>query len=332
MTALTAPTQPTVGTDAAYYRAQQRIVRAAVDQAQNAWRQLDPREASASWVEEVRPQVVTAVEEAQQESAALAPLYIAGTLLAAGAVSAPLALLVASAFVGLAANGLLISALMDFAFGYYRRARAADVPETEARALGLAKLLTYVSTETNDTARLAVHVGAVVEPDIAGYERVVTLPACGRCILLSGRLYRYSTGFLRHPRCDCSMRPVTSEQWREGGSSRSPQALFGSMTRAQQDKAFGKGEAAAIRAGADIGRVVNARRRGQVYVAGGYEFTREAITSRGIGRHLGELAKQGGRYRRSQVPRPTAAQLVNAMGGEDQEELIRQLRRFGYLR
>lgn len=76
----------------------------------------------------------------------------------------------------------------------------------------------------------------------------MTLPACGRCILLSGRSYRYSTGFLRQPRCDCSMRPVTSEQWRDGGNSRSPQALFGSMTRAQQDKAFGKSEAAAIRA------------------------------------------------------------------------------------
>ncbi|MFT7836928.1 hypothetical protein Q5530_12330 [Saccharothrix sp. BKS2] len=331
MIALTAPARPSVGTDADYYRAQQRIARAAVEQAQAAWRQLDPREASASWVEEVRPQVVTAVQEAQQESAALAPLYVAGALLAAGAVSAPLALLVASAFVGLAANGLVLDALMDFAFGYYRRARAADLPETEARALGLAKLLTYVSTETNDTARLALHVGAVVEPEIAGYERVVTLPACGRCILLSGRLYRYSTGFLRHPRCDCTMRPITSEQWREGGSSHSPKALFGSMTRAQQDKAFGKGEAAAIRAGADIGRVVNARRSGQVYVAGGYEFTREAITGRGIGRQLGELAKRGGRYRRSQVPRPTAAQLITALG-QDQVELIRQLRRFGYLR
>jgi hypothetical protein len=331
VTALSASTATSTGTDADYYRAQQRIVRAAVDQAQTAWRQLDARDPSASWVEEVRPQVVTAVEQAQQESAALAPLYIAGTLLAAGAVSAPLALLVASAFVGVAANGLVLDALMDFAFGYYRRAKAADVPEIEARALGLAKLLTYVSTETNDTARLAVHVGAVVEPEIAGYERVVTLPACGRCILLSGRLYRYSTGFLRHPRCDCSMRPVTSEQWREGGSSRSPQALFDGMTRAQQDKAFGKGEAAAIRAEADIGRVVNARRAGQVYVAGGFEFTLEAITGRGIGRRLGELAKRGGRYRRSEVPRPTAAQLVN-VAGRNQVELIRLLRRFGYVR
>ncbi|MER5262259.1 hypothetical protein ABTZ99_09290 [Actinosynnema sp. NPDC002837] len=317
--------------DADYYRAQQRIVRAAVDQAQAAWMQLNPRDASRSWDEQVRPQVVAAVEEAQERSAALAPLYIAGTLAAAGAVSAPLRLLVASAFVGLAANGLLLGALLDFAFGYYRRARLADVPETEARAIGLARLLTYVSTETADTARLALYVGSIVEPEVAGYERVVHLPACGRCILLSGRLYRYSTGFLRHPRCDCSMRPVTHDQWREDGANRSPQALFDGMTPAQQDKAFGKGDAAAIRAGADIGRVVNARRRGQVYVASGYEFTRDATTSRGIGRQLGELAKQGGRYRRSLVPRPTAAQLVNAVG-ENREELVRQLRRFGYLR
>ncbi|GAA1291945.1 hypothetical protein [Saccharothrix xinjiangensis] len=122
-----------------------------------------------------------------------------------------------------------------------------------------------------------------------------------------------------------------TREWREDGANRSPRALFDGMTRAQQDKAFGKGDAAAIRAGADIGRVVNARRRGQVYVASGYEFTRDATTSRGIGRQLGELAKQGGRYRRSQVPRPTAAQLVNAVG-ENREELVRQLRRFGYLR
>ncbi|KOV77183.1 hypothetical protein ADL03_41870 [Nocardia sp. NRRL S-836] len=62
--------------------------------------------------------------------------------------------------------------------------------------------------------------------------------------------------------------------------------------------------------------------------AGGNEFTREAITSRSIGRQFGELAKRGGRYSRSQVSRPTAAQLVNAVG-EDEVELIRQLRRFG---
>ncbi|GAA2658023.1 MULTISPECIES: hypothetical protein [Actinosynnema] len=328
---MSAPTDATTE-EVRHHRAQQRIVRAAVDQAQAAWRQLDPRAASASWVEQVRPQVVDAVRQAQHEAAALAPLYVAGTLAAARAVSAPLAQLVSAAFAGLAANGLLLEALLDFAFGYYRRARAADLPHTDASGIGLARLLTQVATETADAGRLALHVASVVEPEVAGYERVVVLPACGRCVLLSGRLYRHTTGFLRHPRCDCTMRPVTAEQWREGGTSHSPNALFGGMTPAQQDKAFGKGGAAAIRAGADLGRVVNSRRSGQVFVAGGHEFTREAITSRGVGRQLGALTKSGGgRYRRSQISRPTAAQLVNALG-TDEAELIRQLKRFGYTR
>jgi hypothetical protein len=103
------------------------------------------------------------------------------------------------------------------------------------------------------------------------------------------------------------------------------------MTKAQQDRAFGKGDAAALRAGADMSRVVNARRAGAVYVAGGREYTREATTTRGVGRQLGELGKQpGARYRATRVARPTAAQLVAASA--DRDELITQLRRFGYLR
>ncbi|MFJ7212656.1 hypothetical protein [Amycolatopsis sp. NPDC098790] len=35
------------------------------------------------------------------------------------------------------------------------------------------------------------------------------------CIILVGRPYRYSQGFRRHPRCDCTMTPVTREHWRE---------------------------------------------------------------------------------------------------------------------
>jgi hypothetical protein len=57
---------------------------------------------------------------------------------------------------------------------------------------------------------------ALAEQEVAGYERTVVLAACGRCILLAERLYRYSTGFLRHPRCDCQMKPVT---WSSGAKT-----------------------------------------------------------------------------------------------------------------
>lgn len=302
-----------------------------MERAQAAWRELNPADPIASWTAQVRPHIVATVEQAQAEAASLAPLYTAATLAAAGSVSAPLGRLVAAAFAGYATTGLTIAALMDFALRAYRRALALDMPPSEAHARGLSRLLRYVSTEVSDAGRLAVQVAAVTEPAITGYERIVHLPACGRCVQLAGRLYRRSDGFLRHPRCDCSMKPVTAEQWRTARLENHPRALFERMTRAQQDKSFGQGDAAAIRAGADVSRVVNTRRRGAVYVAGGHEYTHEATTVRGIGRQLGEVHTQPGhRYRRSGIARPTAAQLVNI--ARDDNELLDQLRRFGYLR
>lgn len=102
------------------------------------------------------------------------------------------------------------------------------------------------------------------------------------------------------------------------------------MTPEQQNKAFGPGDAEAIRAGAGISRTVNARRKNAVYVAGGREYSLDATTVRGVSRQVGELAKQGGRYSRSHTPRPTAAQLVDT--ARKRNELINQLRRFDDLR
>src|SRR5207248_668406 len=105
-------------------------------------------------------------------------------------------------------------------------------------------------------------------------------------------------------------------QWRTGRPANTPRALFDRMTVAQQNTAFGKDAATAIRAGADISRVVNARRHGAVYIAGGQEYTREATTVRGVGGQFGDLAKRGRRYRISGTARPTPAQLVNIARSE----------------
>ena len=324
-------TGPTTSPDTAYYLDQQRILRTAADRAQATWARL-PAGADGQdvWTEQVRPEVVAAVEQAQTDSVALAPLYVAATLAAAGVVSAPLGALVARAWVGYATTGLPLAALMDFAYRHYRRTLALGVAPSEARTMGLARLLRYVATETADAGRLATTAAAVLEPEVAGYERVVHLPACGRCIQLAGRLYRYSTGFLRHPNCDCAMRPVTRDQWRTGHPTNTPRGLFDRMTPPQQNKAFGIGGAAAIRAGADISRVVNARRHGAVYIAGGREYTREATTVRGVGGQLGDLAKRDRRYRSTSVARPTAAQLIDSARSET--DLARMLRQFGYTR
>jgi hypothetical protein len=321
---------PTTTADTRYTRARQATVNRSVRQAQSAWSRLDLTDPAASWAE-LAPSVVAAAVQGQEYVASLAQSYVAGVVAAAGGVSNPLGRLVIRAFAGTAANGLPLLTLLSYALAYLQRMLALGMPPSQARAVGLRRLVTYVSTEITDTSRIVTQIASIVEPDIAGYERIVHLPACGRCIILAGRLYRYSTGFLRHPRCDCSMKPVTYQQWRTQHPGNTPRGLFESMSRAQQDAAFGAGDAEAIRAGADISRVVNAHRKGSLYVAGGRRNTRDAITTRGAGSPLGALSTQPGRrYRTSGTARPTAAQLVHNITNRD--ELINQLRRYSYIR
>ncbi|WP_051386166.1 hypothetical protein [Actinokineospora inagensis] len=323
-------TTPLTDPEARVYARTQLVVRGAVETAQRAWSSLALNDLDGSWEREVRPRVVIATEEAQIDTAALAAPFVAAALAAAGAVSAPVGRLVAGAFAGHAANGLPLRVLFDQVLAWLRRALAMDMPASDARTLALSRLLTYVSTEVGDTSRAAIQAAMITEPRVVGYERVVRLPACGRCVILAGRLYRYSDGFLRHPRCDCGMRPVTREQWGNDERGNSPTALFDRMSIAEQDKAFGKAGAAAIRAGADMARVVNARRKGAVYVAGGREFTREATSVRGVGRQLGDtMTRPGSRYRSSGIARPTAAQLVRS--SHDRTELITALTKYEYI-
>lgn len=108
-----------------------------------------------------------------------------------------------------------------------------------------------------DAGRIADMAGMIARPRVVSYVRVVHLPACARCIILAGREYTLSDGFLRHPRCDCTLAPRRpGDTWELA----SPKALFEEMSPGQQRRAFGEAGADAIRDGADIGQVVNARR------------------------------------------------------------------------
>jgi hypothetical protein len=112
-----------------------------------------------------------------------------------------------------------------------------------------------VTTQVHDAARESEHVALAANTELAGYLRVVEPAACGRCVILAGRFYRWNDGFLRHPRCRCSNRPLTRES-----EPQDPRELFNQMSAADQVQAFGADGARAIRDGADPSRVVNARR------------------------------------------------------------------------
>lgn len=126
-----------------------------------------------------------------------------------------------------------------------------------AMARGAAFLDMVVRTVVADTGRQADQVAMVGNRGVTGYVRVVELPACSRCIILAGREYGVSSGFLRHPRCDCTMEPVTRKHM---PTPLRPADLFDSMDAAQRRKVFGEAGAKAIEDGSRISSVVNARK------------------------------------------------------------------------
>lgn len=139
--------------------------------------------------------------------------------------------------------------------------------------LGLA-----VATQIQDAGRHAEAVSMVARAKV-GYVRMVNLPSCSRCIALAGAWYKWNQGFLRHPRCDCRHIPAVEAGAR--GLTTNPYDAFESLSREEQDRFFTKAGAEAIRDGADINQVVNARRgmsysgetRTTTRVINGEEFT-----------------------------------------------------------
>jgi len=188
-----------------------------------------------------------------------------------------------------------------------------------------------------DAGRIADMAGMIARPRVVSYVRVVHLPACARCIILAGREYTLSEGFLRHPRCDCTVAPRRpGDSWELS----SPRQLFEQMTPAQQRKAFGAAGVQAIGEGADIGQVVNARRGMTTVTRYGREVraTREGTTRRGLyGSRAAKFQKaagvsfgEGTRGRaRAKAPRLMPEEIYRL--ADDREHAIRLLKRNGYL-
>lgn len=151
----------------------------------------------------------------------------------------PVASLVATALIGVASDGRPLDTLFEQAQNAY--------------AFGL-----MVATQLQDVARAAVGIGIVTRPQVPGYVRMLNPPSCSRCVVQAGKWFKWNAGFERHPRCDCRHIPATEDT--AGDLRTDPNAYFESLSPAEQDRIFTNAGANAIRDGADIGRVVNARR------------------------------------------------------------------------
>lgn len=111
-----------------------------------------------------------------------------------------------------------------------------------------------VNSLIQDAGRAAQSVSIATRPRI-GHVRTLTSPSCSRCAVLAGRVYRYSTGFLRHPRCDCTMLPTTlaNDHYVHDPADLLKSGLITGLSRADRQ---------AVADGADLSQVVNVRLSG----------------------------------------------------------------------
>ncbi|MER6942501.1 hypothetical protein ABT294_00635 [Nonomuraea sp. NPDC000554] len=299
----------------AHYQAQQTVVRATVEEGQALWGSVQAGSVLESWLA-VLEAIVQVLTLGQRTSAALAQPYLSALAREQGISPLAAGVVNPAAFAGVAADGRDLRSLLMQPILRVLGLLAAGADDTLALNSGLASLVRILDTETVDAGRTAVGVGVVANRRYVSYVRMLTPPSCGRCIVLAGRQYAWSKGFARHPGCDCYHLPITADS-PERLLVQSPREAFDAMSREQQDRSFGKAAAEAIRDGADIGQVVNARRKGATYVAGGRQYTREGTSRRG-------------HYGAGRDARPTSEQIYRDAAG-DREQAISLLRRYRYL-
>jgi len=187
------------------------------------------------------------------------------------------------------------------------------------------------ATMVIDAARAAEAAAAATVPEVTGYTRMLNPPSCSRCVILAGKFYRWNAGFARHPLCDC--RHIPTNESIAGDLAVNPDAYFASLSPAEQDRAFTKAGAEAIRLGADINQVVNARRGMETAQVYGRDvlITREGVTRFGqYGRARGGFEKQRGRrYQASQHVRLMPESILQHADGRD--DALRLLKLHGYI-
>jgi hypothetical protein len=166
-----------------------------------------------------------------------------------------------------------------------------------AKADTAASMVRLVETLVRDAGRTARAVDATTRPAVTGYVRSLQPPSCGRCAVLAGRVYRFSQGFQRHPRCDCMMTP-TNDTVGKSLVTDSQEAFDNGWIRG-----LSRGDTEALQAGADLGQVVNVRRKAAGLVTG------SSVTAR-----AGRLTPQG------------CLSLAS-----DRTEQLALLRRYGYI-
>lgn len=320
----------------AHLRRQRALAKRAATEVVKLWGRVDRKAIALSWGQSL-PAALSVVESAQAIAAASAGPYLDDLLEDYGLADGSVGRVRVDAFAGVASDGRPLDGLL------FQPALAAlnalQKGATERRALAAGRFTAdmIVRTQIADAGRVADGVALTARPQLTGWVRMLTLPSCSRCVVLAGRVYSWSSGFARHPRCDCRHIPASEDAADDLRTD--PRAYFDSLPEKEQDRLFTPVGAQAIRDGADLSQVVNARRG--MAVAG---VTRTRVRDDGLvvnerirrqtgalvaGRTVFTTTEGTVRRRRGRVRLMPEQIYLEADG--DRDEALRLLRLHGYL-
>lgn len=304
-----------------------------------SWSRMTPY-LDTSWSQVVGPSVLAATRLGQSEAAQLGVAYVPEALAAQGLAASPVATPQVASLVGIASDGRPLSSLLYGAVVQAGRALSAGVAPPTALAKGGDWLRKAAVTQVTDAGRIGSSLAMMSMPSATSWVRMVNPGACSRCIILAGRHY-WTEGFKRHPQCRCTMIPTAENI--DGDVGTDPRAYFESLTTAQQDATFGEAGAQAIRDGADMNQVVNARRNARDSVSTAQVYGRDLLVStegttvRGSARsamlrarYASEMVRtRGSRYARLKVPRLMPESIYQI--ATDRADALRLLKLYGFI-
>ncbi len=219
------------------------------------WRKVDFANLDASWAA-ISPTVAADVQRAQMTIAAGSDAFTSQMSAQYGFAQARSAI-VPEAFVGVDGQGRDVAGTLLGAMTTTKEAVGAGLGRVQSLEAGASYLAVIMKTLVADMGRAADLTSSTAR-GYTHYVRVVGGSACSRCAILAG-ISSGQDAFERHVSCQCTAAPVDDRRMPKGLHA-SANDYFHSLSKDEQDQVFTKAGAEAIRSGADITKVVNARR------------------------------------------------------------------------
>ncbi|MEV6555879.1 hypothetical protein AB0M22_09195 [Nocardia sp. NPDC051756] len=315
---------------AEFDRAQRKAAVDAIDEIAKTWARTPPKDFDA-WFARNVDRLVATVTAGQAAAVRGADSYV-GDALDEQNIRAPrLATPNPVQLVGVTADGRTIDGLLAQSVIGARARIAEGMPAYRAWQDAGLEVRRVIQNELADAGRAATGIGIVSRLGV-GYVRMLTPPSCSRCVVLAGRYYHWSSGFRRHPKCNC--RHIPSREDHADDQRTDPKKYFESLTEVEQRRVFTVAGAQAIRDGADINQVVNAR-RGLTIIGGRAQrtevygrqllTTREGTTRRGA---AGAALRRRGRTART-TPRLMPEAIYEI--AENRAQALELLRTYSYI-